>query len=90
MNNEVEIKDNGIFINLSKEELRDLHHTAELRGMEVADLVNELLTEAVDEERENHPQVFENDLEVDDTKLVYSDGAGTVDAKEIEAAETGE
>lgn len=87
MSSEVEIRKNGIFISLSDEEIQDLRHTAELRGMEVSELVNSLLTEAVDEERENHPQVFERDIEVDDAKLVYADGAGTVDASELKAVE---
>lgn len=83
MNNNVEIKKDGIFVSLSADIIQDLEHTAELRGLEFSELVNSLITDAIDEEKENHPQVFERDIEVNDARLVYADGSGTVDASEI-------
>lgn len=83
MNSEVEIKQDGIFISLTDDVIEDLERSAELRGMEISDFLISLINEVIDEERENHPQVFEREIEVDDTRLVYADGAGTVDADEI-------
>lgn len=83
MNNEVKINSKGIFIPLDSEVIEDLGRTANLRGMEISDFISALVTEAIDEERENHPQVFERDVEVDDTHLIYADGAGTVNEEEI-------
>ena len=84
MNDEVEIRENGIFISLSEDTIQDLEHTAELRGMNLSELMDSIISDAIDEERENHPQVFERNIEVDDARLIYADGAGTVDADEIE------
>ena len=84
MDNNVEIKKDGIFISLNSDTLQDLEHTAELRGVEISELVNSLLMDAIDEEKENHPQVFERDIDINDARLVYADGSGTVDANEIE------
>lgn len=64
MDKNVEIKKDGIFISLSSDVLQDLEHTAELRGMEISELINSLLTGAIDEEKENHPQVFERDIDI--------------------------